>query len=61
MCIRDSNIPLGLAVAVLPWMAEGATTPFAATCALLGILVAIASLARGIVKESYGTWDRWVI
>lgn len=58
---RALNVPLGLGVAILACFADGGTAAFAATCASMGVAVAVGSLPRGVIVESYGAWDRWVV
>lgn len=54
---RYLNIPLGLAVAVIPWMLQETPLAYSITLSILGILSAAASLPRGIKRETYGLWD----
>jgi uncharacterized membrane protein len=57
---RFLNGLLGLAVAVLPWLVDGATTAGQVNGLVVGLLVVALSLPRGPKAESYGSWDRWV-
>jgi hypothetical protein len=58
--IRFLNLPLGFAVAVLPWVIRGATTTGQLSALIGGVLVAALAFPRGPVRERYGAWDRWV-
>jgi len=58
---RYVNVLLGLAVAVLPWlMADGYTT-LKIVDTIAGIVVAALAIPRGIKKEQYGLWDKYVV
>ena len=58
---RYLNVFLGLAVAILPWlMADGYTT-LKVINTVAGFTVAGLSIPRGIKKEKYGLWDKYVI
>jgi hypothetical protein len=58
--LRFLNVPLGLAVAVLPWVLRGATAPGRVSALIGGLLVTALALRRGQVRERYGAWSRWV-
>jgi hypothetical protein len=57
---RSLNPLLGLAIAVVPWMADGTPTAARVSALLVGLAVVALSLPRGPIRESYGSWDRWV-
>ncbi len=57
---RYLNVLLAVAVIVGPWLVDSATTGFAITSSVLGILVLILTIPRGKITESYGSWDRFV-
>ncbi|WP_197443983.1 vitamin K epoxide reductase family protein [Maioricimonas rarisocia] len=57
---RYLNVLLGLIVAVGPWLTSEATTGYAITCGILGVLVIALSIPRGKITESFGSWDRYV-
>lgn len=57
---RYLNVPLGLALAVGPWVLGGAGL-VAALAGLAGGAVAVAlAFPRGTVRERFGTWDRLI-
>ncbi len=59
--VRYINILLGLAVALLPWLvAEGFTT-LKLINTFAGITVMILSFPKGVKKEQYGLWDKYVV
>lgn len=58
--VRYLNVLLGLIVAVGPWLTDGMTFGYAATCSALGLLVAALAVPRGAKLETYGGWDRYV-
>ncbi|SDM78810.1 Vitamin K epoxide reductase family protein, partial [Catalinimonas alkaloidigena] len=53
---RYLNVPIGLAVAALPWFFEGGVA-FDLVCTVAGLAVAALALPRGNVTETYGGWD----
>jgi hypothetical protein len=55
--VRFLNLPLGLAVAVLPWVLGGAATADRVSALVGGLLVAALALPRGPVRERYGAWS----
>jgi hypothetical protein len=57
---RYLNLPLALAVAVLPWLAGGGGVAYAATCTAAGLAVFALALPRGPKTERYGLWDKYV-
>jgi hypothetical protein len=57
---RYLNIPLGLIVAVGPWIASGGSTTFAVLSSVIGVGVIALSIPRGTRRETYGSWDRYV-
>lgn len=57
---RYVNVPLGLAVAVGPWLFSGMTVGYAAVCSVLGSLVILLTLPRGPKTETYGAWDAYI-
>src|SRR5690606_30780988 len=59
--LRYLNVPLGLIVALGPWLTDGATTPGALVGTLLGLAVIALSLPRGPKTETFGLWDRYVV
>jgi hypothetical protein len=57
---RYLNVLLGLGLAVLPWVLGGAGTVPAVLGTVAGGLIALFALPRGVVRERYGGWDRWI-
>ena len=57
---RFLNGLLGLAIAVVPWVVDGASTAGAVNALIVGIAVALLALPRGPKTETYGLWDRYV-
>lgn len=58
---RYLNILLGLAVAVLPWLLSDDYTTVKIIDTIAGILVIVLAVPRGIKKEEYGLWDKYVV
>lgn len=57
---RWLNVPLGLGVALLPWLIDGSTTAGAINATAVGLLVAALAIPRGPKTERYGLWDKYV-
>lgn len=57
---RYLNVLLGLTVAGAPWMLDGADMSARVAGVVAGLAVAALALPRGVVRECYGTWDRYV-
>lgn len=57
---RYANVLAGLAVAILPWLTGNESILLQITDTVAGALVVILSIPRGVVKEKYGSWDRFV-
>lgn len=58
--IRYLSVPLGLAVAALPWFMDGAPVVVQILGVVAGLAAAALSIPRGPKKECYGSWDRFV-
>ena len=59
--IRWLNVPLGLWVALAPWVLSGAALGAQLNGLAAGLAVAALSLPRGVVYQRYGGWDRYVV
>ena len=57
---RYLNVLLGLGVAILPWVLEGAPLSSQLAAIVGGLLVAALALPRGVIRDRYGSWDRFV-
>ncbi|APZ92250.1 vitamin K epoxide reductase family protein [Fuerstiella marisgermanici] len=57
---RYLNVPLGIAVAVLPWLQSGSVQSYSVTCTVIGLAVALLAIPCGVKLERYGLWDRFV-
>jgi hypothetical protein len=57
---RYVNILLGLALAAIPWLIEDTEISVKIIDVLAGIIVVALSVTRGIKKEQYGLWDKYV-
>ena len=58
---RYLNIPLGAWVVVSPWILSGAGGADAVSSTLAGLALILLSIPRGVIRERYGSWDRWII
>jgi len=58
---RYLDVLVGLALAIIPWFVGGAAITLKIMDTIAGIGVAALSLPKGIKKEQYGLWDRFVI
>lgn len=57
---RYLNIILGLGLAVAPWLVNDSVIGLSITGTVLGLLIIALSFPRGIIKEKYGLWDKYV-
>ncbi|MEW5854868.1 MAG: vitamin K epoxide reductase family protein [Myxococcota bacterium] len=59
--VRLLNLPLGLWVAVAPWLLADGTGPGRLSSAVGGVALALLSLPRGRIAERFGAWNRHLI
>ena len=57
---RFLNVLLGLGIAGLPWLLDGATTGGGINATVVGALIVVLAIPRGPKRESYGLWDKYV-
>lgn len=58
--VRYTNVLVGLAIAVAPWIVAGASSLGASAGTILGLSVAALAFPRGPINERYGLWQRFV-
>ena len=59
-CLRFINIIVGAGLSILPWFLINASDQLKALDIVAGILLIACSIPRGIKKERYGLWDKYV-
>lgn len=59
--IRYLNVLLGMWLVAAPFILSGANAGATANGTVVGLIVAALSLPRGVVKEHFGAWDRYVV
>ena len=59
--VRWLNVPLALWLIVSPWALAGGTLATAANSALSGAALLALAWPRGRIRESYASWDRWIL
>lgn len=57
---RWANIIVGLTLAALVWLLEGATLTGQITTTVAGVALALLTPPRGPVRQRYATWDRCI-
>ena len=57
---RYLNILLGLAIAGGIWFTGNAPIALSISCVVAGLLIAGLAIPRGVIKEHYGSWDKYV-
>lgn len=57
---RYLSILLGIGIAAGVWFTDDASTAYAATATVLGLVAAGLSIPRGKITERFGSWDRFV-
>lgn len=58
---RLLNLPLGVWLLAAPWLLEGASGAARWSSALAGLAVVALSAPLGRIRDSYGTFDPWVV
>ena len=58
---RFLNVLLGAWIVAVPWLLGGAGSAMAWSNAMAGSAVILLSIPRGVVRERYGSWNRWII
>jgi hypothetical protein len=59
--IRLLNIPMGIWIAISPWVLSGSTATSQWHDVAVGILLVALSIRRGRVEERFGAWNRFLI
>jgi len=57
--VRFLNWPAALSVAALPWFFQGGIN-LSVTGTILGLAIALLSIPRGWITETYGLWQRYI-
>ncbi|MEX0887634.1 MAG: vitamin K epoxide reductase family protein [Phycisphaeraceae bacterium] len=58
--VRWVNVALGLAMIAAVWLLPGADVAARLSATVAGALLAMVSLPRGRIRETYGQWERWI-
>jgi len=58
---RFFNVLFGVWLLVAPWILRGSTSATALSDVVSGVLLVALTLPRGIVREHYARWDRWIL
>lgn len=58
---RFLNVLLGAWIVAVPWLLGGAGSGMAWSNVIVGSAVILLSFPRGVVRERYGSWDRYII
>jgi hypothetical protein len=58
---RYLNLLLGLALAVLVWVVKDVPVGMAVSSTLAGLIIMLLALPRGIVKQQFGSWDKYIV
>ena len=58
---RLLNIPMGIWIAIAPWLLPGATDVSRWADLLVGALLIVLSIRRGRIEEQFGSWNRYLI
>lgn len=57
---RYGNILLGLGLAVAPWFTSASEVTLNIIGVVIGLAVVLLAFPRGVIKEKYGLWDKYV-
>ncbi|MCB0182892.1 MAG: SPW repeat protein, partial [Caldilineaceae bacterium] len=58
---RYLNGLLGLWVVASPFVVNGATTVGLWNAVVVGLLIALLTIPRGVVREEYGLWQKYIV
>jgi hypothetical protein len=58
---RFINIALALAIIVLPWLLGGATLASGLNDLIMGALIIVLSIAPGKIKNTYESWNPFIV
>jgi hypothetical protein len=58
--LRFANVLLGIAIAAMPLVLD-LPTAGAVHHVLVGLLIAGLSFPKGVVKDRYGSWDKYIV
>lgn len=59
--VRFINVLFGAWFIVSPWLLSGATTASTVSDIVVGAALILLSIRRGPVRESYGSWNRYIV
>lgn len=60
--VRFINISFGLWLVAAPWLLDGITSAVAPWAGVIsGVALIALAIPRGTIKESYGSWDRYIV
>jgi uncharacterized membrane protein len=59
--VRLLNIPMGLWIAIAPWLLSGATDVSRWADMVAGALLVALSIRRGQIEEQFGSWNRYLV
>ncbi len=58
---RYLNLVLAVIVAVAPWLVNNSSTSYAVACSVIAASVFLLTIPRGVVTQSYGGWNRYIV
>lgn len=59
---RFINIPFGIWLIAAPWLLDGIASPLATwNSVICGVLLIVLAIPRGSIKNSYASWDRYIV
>ncbi|BBP04795.1 hypothetical protein TPL01_12060 [Sulfuriferula plumbiphila] len=60
--VRLINILFGVWLIAAPWLLDGVSSPLATGNSIIcGALLIALAIPRGTIKDSYASWDRYII
>jgi len=57
---RYLNVLLGLALIVLPWFIADGNMSLSISSSISGFIIILLSFSKGIIREKYGLWDKYI-
>jgi hypothetical protein len=58
---RFLNLLFGIWLLIAPWALAGATSAGRWNDVVAGLMLLALTLPRGLVREKYARWDRWIV
>jgi hypothetical protein len=58
---RYLNLLSGLALAILVWVVKDVPVGMAISSTFAGLIIMLLALPRGVIKQQFGSWDKYIV